>query len=259
MPQELSSRRVNLLGVGVSAINMGQALAMADAALQTGSRGYICVTGVHGIMEAQADSSFKSILNHSLITTPDGMPTVWVGRLRGFWDMQRVFGPEFMLRMCALSEKRGYTQFFYGGSQGVADELRQTLLKKFPGLRIAGTYTPPFRALSSSEQSELQSLIARLKPDIVWVGLSTPKQERFMAEYLPKLDARLMVGVGAAFDVHTGKIKDAPDWVKQSGLQWLHRLCQEPRRLWKRYLINNPKFLWKITTQLLGVTKFELT
>ena len=173
--------------------------------------------------------------------------------------MRRVFGPEFMLQMCELSVKRSYKHFLYGGAPGVADRLKRNLVDSFPGLQIVGTYTPPFRPLNQEEQETLRAQVHSLQPDIIWVGLSTPKQERFMAEFLPRLDTKLMVGVGAAFDVHTGRIKDAPAWVKQSGLQWLHRLLQEPGRLWKRYLINNPLFLWNIAVQLLGLRTFEIT
>jgi N-acetylglucosaminyldiphosphoundecaprenol N-acetyl-beta-D-mannosaminyltransferase len=252
-------RTVNVLGVGVSAIDMKEALALTDLALQSRRKGYICVTGVHGIMEGQKDPEFRDILNRSFINTPDGMPTVWVGRMQGFSEMGRVFGPDFMLRMCALSVKRSYTHFLYGGAPGVADDLRRNLLRRFPRLRIVGTYTPPFRPLNEEEQRALLDHVRGVQPDIIWVGLSTPKQERFMAEFLPRLETRLMIGVGAAFDIHTGRIKDAPHWVKNVGLQWLHRLLQEPGRLWKRYLVNNPRFLWNITFQLLGVRRFDLS
>ena len=258
MAQGHMERRANVLGVGVSAIDMKQALTLADLALQNGSKGYVCVTGVHGVMEAQQDPEFKDILNRSLLTTPDGMPTVWVGRLEGFSEMGRVFGPDFMLQMCALSVKRCYKHFLYGGMPGVAEQLKRNLLGLFPGLQVVGTYTPPFRPLNPEEQETLLDHVHRVQPDIIWVGLSTPKQERFMAEFLPRLDTKLMVGVGAAFDVHTGRIKDAPEWMKQTGLQWLHRLVQEPGRLWKRYLINNPRFLWNIMVQLLGARRFDL-
>ena len=172
--------------------------------------------------------------------------------------MDQLTGPNLMLSVCELSAKLGYTNFFYGGNTGVADELKQNLCRRFPGLKVVGTYTPPFRKLNSAEEAELISTVARLKPDIFWVGLSTPKQERFMAEYIHKLDTTLMMGVGAAFDMHTGRIQDSPDWIKRAGLQWAHRLAQEPRRLWKRYLINNPRFIFKIAFQLLGLTKYEL-
>lgn len=208
-------------------------------------------------MEAQCDPQFRSILNRSLLTTPDGMPTVWVGRLRGFSRMKRVFGPDLMLETCRASVEKGYTHFLYGGADGVAGQLKDFLLCRFPGLRITGTYTPPFRPLNEAEKESLRAQVSAVKPDFFWVGLSTPKQERFMAEYLARLDTRVMVGVGAAFDVHTGRIQDAPRWMKSAGLQWLHRLGQEPRRLWKRYLFNNPRFVLKMTLQLLGLSKYK--
>jgi N-acetylglucosaminyldiphosphoundecaprenol N-acetyl-beta-D-mannosaminyltransferase len=250
-------QRVNILGVGVHAVDMPQALDVVDSAVSQDRKGYVCVTGVHGIMEAQKDAAFEGIINRSLLTIPDGMPTVWVGWLNGFSHMRRVAGPDFMLSVCELSVRKGYTHFFYGGNEGVAEELKSELTRRFPGLKVVGTYTPPFRPLNHFESAELQMQISELRPDFFWVGLSTPKQERFMQEYLPKLETKLMVGVGAAFDMHTGRVQDAPDWVKNAGLQWLHRLLQEPSRLWKRYLINNPIFVYKMTKQLLGLTKYE--
>jgi len=249
--------RVNVLGVGVHAIDMRQALAVFRRTLEDRRKGYVCVTGVHGIMEAQKYPEFKAILNGSLLTTPDGVPAVWVGRWQGYSQMQRVFGPELMLEVCAMSVGKGYTHFLYGGADGVAEQLKISLLRRFPGLRIVGTYTPPFRPLNQAEKQDLYARVSTVKPDIFWVGLSTPKQEHFMAEYLPHLDTRVMVGVGAAFDVHTGRIQDAPDWMKNAGLQWLHRLGQEPRRLWKRYLYNNPLFVFKMTSQILGLSKYD--
>lgn len=250
--QQSLKPRANLLGIGISAITMANAVAETDALLQSGGRGYICVTGVHGIMEAQHDEAFRDILNSSFLTTPDGMPTVWVGRHQGF-TMNRVYGPDFMLALCRHSVERGYRHFLYGGNIGIADALKVSLEQKIPGLQIVGTYTPPFRPLVASELRDLQALVAQTQPDIMWIGLSTPKQERFMAEYLPQLNVQVMAGVGAAFDLHTGKIHDAPQWIKKLGMQWLHRLLQDPKRLWKRYLINNPKFLWLILLQLTGL------
>ena len=250
--------RANVLGVGISAINMAQAVSLFESWLGNGVKGYVCVTGVHGVMEAQKDPSFRRILNQSLLTTPDGMPTVWVGKLQGFREMGRVFGPDLMYAVCRLSVDKGYRHFFYGGRPGVAEQLRANLTSAIPHLRVAGTYTPPFGPLSAQEEARLIDLVAEAKPDIFWVGLSTPKQERFMAEYSHKIQAKLMVGVGAAFDLHSGLIKDAPDWVKSSGLQWLHRLVQDPRRLWRRYLVNNPRFLWKISLQLAGLSEYSL-
>jgi N-acetylglucosaminyldiphosphoundecaprenol N-acetyl-beta-D-mannosaminyltransferase len=250
--------RANVLGVGISVINMEDAVRLSDLLLQSKQQGYICVTGVHGIVEAQSDSQFRRILNSSFFTTPDGMPTVWVARLQGHRSMRRVYGPDFMIELCRLSVERGYKQFLYGGKEGIAERLAVTLAELVPGVEIVGTFTPPFRPLRAEEEAELIARVKKAQPDIVWVGLSTPKQERFMAEYMSRLDATLMVGVGAGFDIHTGAIRDAPRWMKSAGLQWFHRLIQEPRRLWKRYLINNPRFAWNVTLQLLGIRKFTL-
>jgi N-acetylglucosaminyldiphosphoundecaprenol N-acetyl-beta-D-mannosaminyltransferase len=253
-----ASRRINVLGVGISAIDMNDALRISDAQIRTKRKGYVCITGVHGVIEAQADPEFQRILNRSLMTTPDGMPMVWIGRIRGLSRMRRVYGPDFMMNLCRISIARGYRHFLFGGRPGVAAELAQVLSKECPGLQIAGTYTPPYRPLSPVEEADLISIVAQAEPDVFWVSLSTPKQERFMAQYLDKLNVKLMVGVGAAFDIHTGAIKDAPPLVKKLGLQWLHRLVQEPRRLWRRYLFNNPKFIWNAGLQFLGLRKFPM-
>jgi N-acetylglucosaminyldiphosphoundecaprenol N-acetyl-beta-D-mannosaminyltransferase len=255
-PPELP--RANVLGVGVSAINMEQALGLFDSWLGNGARGYVCVTGVHGVMEAQKDPAFRQILNRSLLTTPDGMPTVWVGKLQGFSGMDRVYGPDLMAHVCRMSCEKGYTHFLYGGGPGTAVRLKDALTARFPGLKVVGTYTPPFRPLNAEEERELLERVSSVKPDIFWVGLSTPKQERFMAQYLQKIEARIMVGVGAAFDYHTGAIKESPAWMKKAGLQWAHRLAQEPTRMAKRYLKNNPAFLWKIGLQLAGLSTYTL-
>jgi len=240
-----------VLGVKVSAVDLKSAVDLADRWISATTRhAYICTTGVHGVMEAHADSEFRRILNHAFINAPDGMPMTWVGRLQGFRDMDRVFGPDFMTAMCRLSVDRGYRNFLYGGKVGVADLLCQALRKRHPGLQVVGTYTPSFRSLTQEEEEDVLDRVRESKPHILWVGLSTPKQERFMAKYADRLQVPLMVGVGAAFDYHTGRIRDCSAWVKRAGLQWLHRLMQDPGRLWKRYLHNNPAFLWHIALQL---------
>ena len=248
----VSHDHANVLDVQVSAVNMAGAVDLLDQGIQSGLSGYVCVTGVHGVMEAQEDPGFLSILNGAAINTPDGMPLSWVGRIQGFKEMDRVYGPDFMLEVCKLSLRRGYRHFLYGGQDGVAPLLASRLQERFPGLQVVGTYTPPFRPLNSEEENQLLALVQQTRPHIVWVGLSTPKQERFMAAYLERLGVPVMVGVGAAFDMHTGRLGDAPQWVKRIGMQWFYRLLQEPRRLWKRYLINNPRFIVGITRQLLG-------
>ena len=250
-------KRVNVLGVGVHAVNMDDALHVLRTAVQRGSKGLICATGVHGVMESKRDPLVRSIINKSLLTIPDGRPMMWVGRLTGHDRMTQVTGPDFMLEVCGRSVQLGYTHFLYGGKPGIAEELKQCLERKCPGIRIVGTYTPPFRPLSQAEQQQLREMISDSRPDIIWVGISTPRQECFMAEYLNRLDTKIMVGVGAAFDLHTGHLKDSPQWVKAAGMQWFHRLLQDPARLWKRYLVNGSSFLWNITLQLLRLRTFD--
>ncbi len=250
------TNRVNVLGVGLSVLNLRTALAAMAAAVRHRRKGYVCVTGVHGVMEAQADPAFKQILNGAFLCTPDGMPMVWAGKLNGHREMSRVYGPDLMLECCAWSEASGAKHFFYGGADGVAEKLAEKLKLKFPKLVITGTFTPPFRALNADEEKNLREQVAAARPDIFWVGLSTPKQEKFMAAYLPKLDATLMVGVGAAFDFHSGRVRQAPRWMQRSGLEWLYRLGCEPRRLAKRYFRNNPLFVLKFLGQQTGLKKY---
>jgi N-acetylglucosaminyldiphosphoundecaprenol N-acetyl-beta-D-mannosaminyltransferase len=254
----LVCQRVNVLGVGLSDIQRHSALELMLHAVEKKRRGYICVTGVHGVMEAQEDKQVRTILNNALLCTPDGMPMVWMGWLQGHRKMGRVYGPDLMLDVCEASVSRGLRHFFYGGTNGVAEELKRKLTARFPGLQVVGTCEPPFRALTAVEAEALRRQVDERTPDILWVGLSTPKQERFMAEYLPKLNVTLMAGVGAAFDFHTGRIKQAPRWMQHTGLEWFFRLSQEPRRLWRRYLRNNPRFLYYATCQILGLKKFVL-
>jgi N-acetylglucosaminyldiphosphoundecaprenol N-acetyl-beta-D-mannosaminyltransferase len=250
--------RANVLGVGVSAMNLETATAAISQALDGRVKGYVCVTGVHGVSEAQHDAEFRRILNEAFLNTPDGMPMVWMGHWQGFRDMRRVYGPDLMLRVCQFSVARGWTHYFYGGGPGVAEELKQSMERRFPGLRVVGTCTPPFRPLTAPELDELLQQVSQLKPDVFWVGLSTPKQERFMEKYWRGLDATLFIGVGAAFDFHAGRVRQAPRWMQRSGLEWLFRLGCEPRRLWKRYLKNNPRFMWNAFRQLSGLKEYPL-
>ena len=250
--------RVNILGVGVSALNMETALRETESLVNRAGQGYVCVTGVHGIMEAQSDKTFCAILNGSFLTTPDGMPTVWLGHIHGFRQMSRVYGPDYMLAVCERSVALGYRHFLYGGKPGVAEALRAELIRRVPGLRIVGTYTPPFRPLNGGEEDELRAQLESSQPDILWCGLSTPTQERFMSSYNHRLPVKLMVGVGAAFDLLSGNLREAPDWMKRAGLQWVYRLMKEPKRLWRRYLVNNPRFTWLTFLQLTGLKGFSL-
>lgn len=251
--------RANVLGVGVHAVNMDSATAILFDAVSANRRGYVCVTGVHGVMEAQRDPALRKTLNDAMLVVPDGVPTVWVGRIQGHEKMGRVFGPDLMKEICRKSLTTGSTHFLFGGNVGVADDLKANLENWYPGIRIVGTYTPPFRPLTAAEKSSLSQTLRKVSPDFFWIGLSTPKQERFMVENFGSLDCKIMLGVGAAFDIHTGRIADAPGWIKKSGLQWLHRLCQEPSRLWKRYLVSNSGFLVRIVPQLMGFRRYPLS
>ena len=239
-------QRVDVLGVGVSAINMEIAVQEISRWVEAREPHYVCVTGVHGVMESQKDDALLEIHNRSGLTTPDGMPMVWAGRRAGATHMARVYGPDLMLEICRRSVEAKWTHYFYGGKEGVPDLLASRLREQFPGLKVVGAYSPPFRELSSEESASIVEKISEAQPDFVWVGLSTPKQERWMAAHIGSLNAPAVLGVGAAFDIHAGLLPQAPFWMQKRGLEWLYRLIKEPRRLWKRYLGNNPRFVLAI-------------
>ena len=238
--------RVEVLGVRVSAINMTDALTAFEQWIEDDARTYVCVTGVHGVMESQGDPDLTAIHNESGLTTPDGMPMVWCGRLAGARSMTRVYGPDLMLEVCRRGAADGWKMYLYGAAPGVPDALADQLTSRYPGLTVVGAFSPPYRDLADEEALEIAQQINDAAPDIVWVGLSTPKQERWMNRFRPLLDAPVLVGVGAAFDIHAGNLPQAPGWMQSSGLEWAYRLAREPRRLWRRYLSNNPRFVWQI-------------
>lgn len=241
-----SSHRVDILGVEVSAIDMQMALSTIHDWIEEGRRHYVCVTGVHGVMESQRDPALRAIHNQSGLTTPDGMPMVWAGRLAGAKWMQRVYGPDLLLEVCAQSVDKGWSHYFYGGAPGTPERLAKRLEDRFPGLKVAGVWSPPYRPLTDEEAIEVVANINMSDPTFVWVGLSTPKQEWWMAEYAPRISAPVVVGIGAAFDIHAGLKTQAPAWMRRMGLEWLYRLAQEPGRLASRYLSNNPRFVVRV-------------
>jgi N-acetylglucosaminyldiphosphoundecaprenol N-acetyl-beta-D-mannosaminyltransferase len=242
-------KRVNVLGVSVDAVDMEQALATISARLLWGARGYVCFVDVHGILEAMRSEAVADAYVHAAMALPDGTPTVWVGHAQGLREMDCVTGPGLMKEVFRRPEFAGYSHYLYGGAPGVADELAITLGRQFPWTRIAGTYTPPFRDLTQDEEEELVGEIRRLRPDIFWVGIGTPRQDLWMRRMLRRLDTKMMFGVGAAFDFLTGRIQLCPGWIKRAGLHWLHRLAQDPVRLWGRNM-HNMAFLWHIALQL---------
>jgi len=250
------AKRINVLGVGISVTNIGHSIDLIRSWIYSGEKQYICVTGVHGVMESQGDESLRSIHNRSGLTVPDGRPLYWLGRLEGHAEMGPVPGELFSLEVCESAAREGWSIYLYGGAEGVAQDLASTLTARFPGLNVVGAYTPPFRPLNASEETNLVSEVDSLKPDIFWVGLSTPKQERFMAEYLPKLNTKVMMGVGAVFDYHTGRISRTPEPLRRLGLAWLYRLGCEPKRLWRRYVYSNPRFVGGVIAQRTGLKRF---
>jgi N-acetylglucosaminyldiphosphoundecaprenol N-acetyl-beta-D-mannosaminyltransferase len=253
-----SPARVNILGVGVSAITLLRAVSIFEEWIAGSTKQYVCVTGVHGVMESQRDRDLRRIHNEAGLVTPDGMPLVWISRLKGYSRVGRVYGPDLMLALCEASERKGYRHFLYGGAEGVAERLASRLRERFPWLAIVGTLSPPFRALEPAEDDEIVKRINDVRPDIVWVGLSTPKQERWMSAHVARLTAPVLVGVGAAFDFHAGLKPQAPRWMQRAGLEWFFRLVKEPRRLWRRYLFNNPPFVFLVGLQALGLRRYTL-
>lgn len=250
--------RFNVLGVGVHALSLAEARDRLVALRGQKHRGYVCCATAYNTNLARSDLALRAAYNAALLTTPDGMPLVWLGRWHGHRAITRVYGPDLLLAACDAGRAVGLRHFFYGGAPGVAEQLRATLTARFPGLEIVGTFAPPFRELTPDEFAQLQRQVAATRPDVIWVGLSTPKQEKFMASAWSQLDAAVLVGVGAAFDFHSGRVPQAPRWMQRSGLEWLHRLATEPRRLWRRYLVHNPLFVLRTVAQLTGLRRYPL-
>jgi N-acetylglucosaminyldiphosphoundecaprenol N-acetyl-beta-D-mannosaminyltransferase len=202
-------------------------------------------------MRSRRDERLRNIHNQAGMVTPDGMPLVWLAHLFGKRRTERVYRPDLMRKMTAVSQLRGYRQFYYGGAEGVADKLKQALIASHPRLEVAGTLSPTFRDLTPKEDQAVVDAINAARPDIVWVGLSTPKQEFWMASHLGRIEAPVMVGVGAAFDFLAETKRQAPLWMQRNGLEWLFQLCSEPRRLWRRYAYAVPGFAFLAFGELL--------
>lgn len=250
----MNAPRYNVIGVGVSALRFAEARDAVIRGAQHGQRGYICCGTAHGLVEAQRDPALKRAYNESWLTTPDGMPLVWLGP-RG---TERVYGPDLMLAVCDKGRDAGLRHFLFGGQTGVAHELKARLTARFPGLNIVGTATPPFRPLAKNEIDEAASAIAAARAEVVWVGLGSPKQERFMAEHWRRIPG-LLIGVGAAFDFHSGRVRQAPRWIRGSGLEWLFRFAIEPRRLGWRYLRTNPLFVAHVLAQKARLRRYDFS
>ncbi len=250
--------RFKVLGIPVDAVQISGAVERMMGWIESGDRGrFVAVTGMHGVTEALGDPETREALLAADLVVPDGMPLVWLGRLSGHPLRRRVYGPELMLEFFASAARRGIRHFLDGGAPGVADALAARLAGRFPGTIIAGTHCPPFRSLTAAERFDVVEKIVAAKPDVVWVGLSTPKQEKWIQEMRRELPVPLLVGVGAAFDMNSGRVRQAPEWMRENGFEWLFRLLQEPRRLWRRYLVQGPRFVFNVTLERARLRSFD--
>jgi N-acetylglucosaminyldiphosphoundecaprenol N-acetyl-beta-D-mannosaminyltransferase len=248
-PEDVRSR--DLLGLPIAMTDYVEAMDVMDGMIARRQCGYVCATAVHAVMVAQSDAEMHEALERSTLTVPDGMPLVWAANLLGEDLRDRVYGPELMLRYCERSRDLGHRVFLYGGrDQGSLAQLTLNLRLRFPGIKIVGGYSPPFRTLTEDEDKAIAEQINAARPDVVWVGTGVPKQEKWMARQRDRLDAPVLIGVGAAFDFHAGRVSMAPQWMQDRGLEWTYRITQEPRRLLPRYVVHNPRFIARVALQL---------
>jgi N-acetylglucosaminyldiphosphoundecaprenol N-acetyl-beta-D-mannosaminyltransferase len=252
-PSEFPEFKV--LGARVHAVQIPEAVNWMERTIRSGFAGrYLAATGMHGITEALHDPAFRNVLNQADLVVPDGMPLVWLGRYNGFPLKRRVYGPELMEAFCRETGPK-FRHFFYGGAPGVPEQLGKVMKERY-GIQVAGTWSPPYRKLTEHEEEHLRQMVAAAAPDVLWVGLSTPKQERWMFAHRESLRVPLLMGVGAAFDFHTGRVKQAPRWMQENGLEWFYRLTQEPKRLWRRYILNGSEFVWHVALEMAGFRKY---
>jgi len=256
VPHPAGASRYGVLGTWVDAVDPERALDAITGWIRRAERRYVAFANVHGVMEGVNEPATRRAFNEAGLTVPDGVPLVWLGRLLGHGAVRRVYGPDTVLLLCEQAARQGWSCYFYGGAPGVAAQLASELSRRFPGLLVAGIHSPPFRALTETEDAEDVSRINASRAEVVFVGLGCPKQERWMADHRAALTAAVLLGVGAAFDFHTGRVRQAPRWMMGAGLEWLFRLTQEPRRLGRRYLVYNPLFLFHVTLQLLRLRRY---
>ncbi len=248
----------DILGVPVAMVDYDRAIAVMDQLIDRGKRGYVCAAPVHALMVAQDDAEMLAALRGSTMVVPDGMPVVWAANLLGEKLSDRVYGPELMLRYSQHSAARGHRVWLYGGrDQGSLVQLALSLRRRNPGIQVVGGYSPPFRPLGGEEEDTIVRQINEARPDVLWVGIGVPKQEKWMARMRERLDVPVMAAVGAAFDFHADRVSQAPPWMQERGLEWTYRIAQEPRRLLPRYLYYNPAFLLALGRQLVRERAFR--
>jgi N-acetylglucosaminyldiphosphoundecaprenol N-acetyl-beta-D-mannosaminyltransferase len=248
-PREIRTR--DIVGIPIAMTDYDRAMDVMDGMIARGERGYVCCVAVHAVMVAQSDPEMRRALLGSTLTVPDGMPLVWAANLMGENLPNRVYGPELMRRYNERCRDRGHRVWLYGGrDQGSLAQLALNMHRENPGMRVVGGYSPPFRPLTVAEEDEIARQINAARPDVLWVGIGVPKQEKWMARMRERLEVPVMCAVGAAFDFHAGRISQAPAWMQQRGLEWTYRIAQEPRRLLPRYLYYNPRFMSALGRQL---------
>lgn len=235
----------NILGVNIAVVNMEYVLSYIEKNLSQVKGRYICVSNVHTTVMSYEEESYRAIQNGSLMALPDGKPLSMVARKRGYEGIERVTGPDLMDKVFEISMEKKYRHFFYGSTDETLNIMEEKLREKYPGIEIVGMYSPPFRELNEKEDENIIKIINETNPDFVWIGLGAPKQERWMAQHEGAISG-LMIGVGAGFDYFAENIKRAPLWMQKCSLEWLYRLLQDPKRLFKRYLSTNLKFLWLV-------------
>jgi N-acetylglucosaminyldiphosphoundecaprenol N-acetyl-beta-D-mannosaminyltransferase len=254
LPQPAAGVRTrSILGVPIALTDYAGAIEVMDGLVSGRGRGYVCAAPVHALIVAQDDEEMLDALRRSTLVVPDGMPLVWAAKLLGENLDDRVYGPELMLRYSDRCAEKGHRVWLYGGrDQGSLVQLTDRLRRRHPDLRIVGGYSPPFRVLASEEEDELVRQINEARPDVLWVGIGVPKQEKWMARMRDRLEVPVMCGVGAAFDFHAGRVPMAPRWMQDHGLEWLYRTAQEPKRLLPRYVSTNPRFVVSFARQYLA-------
>jgi N-acetylglucosaminyldiphosphoundecaprenol N-acetyl-beta-D-mannosaminyltransferase len=245
-----SIREREILGIPLAMTDYAHALDAMDEMVERREKGIVCAVAVHAVTVGYEDPEMHEALRRATLVLPDGMPVVWAANMLGEKLKERVYGPELMLRYNDRCAERGHRVWLYGGrDQGFLVQLALNMRQRHPGIRIVGGYSPPFHALSPQEEDEVVQQINDARPDVLWVGIGVPKQEKWMARMRERLDVPVMCGVGAAFDFHAGRISQAPEWMQQRGLEWIYRIAQEPRRLLPRYLYYNPRFVMAFARQ----------
>ena len=251
-------REIDILGTKISVLNFNDLIELIDSKIKHESN-FICVAAVHPLMESLASKKLQKGMNDSLVTTADGMPLVWIAQYLLKRKVTRMYGPDIMLKMCLRAEKKGYKVFLLGGFNGVTEILKLNLIKKFPKLKIVGVEETPVRPIPKLQNKTIIKKIRASKADIVFVGMGCPMQEKWMIENYKKFKSGVFIGVGAAFDFFSGRVKQAPRWMRKYGLEWLFRLLQEPRRLWRRYIIINSRFVFKVLPRYKEFNEKEVT